>query len=68
MGMKYSYFQHTECTTQQADDLVAEYRRRGVRVERSLNPDYVTWTVSAKLPECLHPARTPRTYRQKVWG
>lgn len=68
MGMKYSYFQHTECTTHQADELVAEYRRRGVKVERSLNPDYLTWTVSVKLPECLHPARTPRTYRQKVWG
>ncbi|AXC80165.1 hypothetical protein [Salmonella enterica] len=68
MAMKYSYFQHTECTTQQADELVAEYRRRGVKVERSLNPDYLTWTVSAKLPECSRPARTPRTYRQKVWG
>ncbi|ENL4830214.1 hypothetical protein AB5G42_005158 [Salmonella enterica subsp. enterica serovar Teko] len=68
MTMKYSYFQHTECTTQQADELVAEYRRRGVKVERSLNPDFITWTVSAKLPEYARRMRTPKSLRQKVWG
>ncbi|EMZ0642055.1 hypothetical protein ABC254_004649, partial [Salmonella enterica] len=49
--MKYSWFHHTDCTTQQAEELMAEYQRRGVEVERSLNPDFITWTVSAKLPE-----------------
>lgn len=68
MGMKYSWFHHSDCTTEQADELVANYRRRGVKVERSLNSDYLTWTVSAKLPESEHSARTPRTFRQKVWG
>lgn len=51
MMTRQSWFQHTECTTQQADELVAQYRRRGVEVERSLNPDFITWTVSARLPE-----------------
>lgn len=51
MPMKYSWFQHPECTTQQADELVARYRQRGVKVERSLNPDFMTWTVSAQLVE-----------------
>lgn len=68
MSMKYSYFQHTECTTQQAEELMAKYRRRGVKVERSLNPDYLTWTVSARLPEARRQERTPRSFRQKVWG
>lgn len=68
MWMKKTWFQHTECSTEQADELVKRYKARGVRVERSLNPDYVTWTVSAKLPEYKYPARTPRTLRQKVWG
>jgi hypothetical protein len=49
--MKHSWFHHPECTTQQADELVARYRQRGVKVERSLNPDFVTWTVSAQLVE-----------------
>lgn len=52
MAMKYSWFHHHECTTEQADELVASYRRRGAKVERSLNRDNITWTVSAKLPEC----------------
>ena len=68
MAMKYSYFHHTECTNEQADRLIADYRARGIRTEKSLNPDFLTWTVSMKLPECGRPARTPRTFRQKVWG
>ncbi|EMU1126937.1 hypothetical protein WM508_004847 [Citrobacter koseri] len=68
MAMKYSYFHHTECTTEQAERLIADYRTRGIRTEKSLNPDFLTWTVSVKLPEFGRPARTPRTFRQKVWG
>ncbi|WP_044856997.1 hypothetical protein [Enterobacter ludwigii] len=68
MGMKYTWFHHTECTSEQADELQAKYIRRGVKVERSLNRDYITWTVSVRLPEMLRQERTPRTFRQKVWG
>ncbi|EAW4762054.1 hypothetical protein FE567_26745 [Salmonella enterica] len=68
MAMKYSWFHHTYCTTQQAEELMAEYQRRGVEVERSLNPDFITWTVSAKLPEYARRVRTPKSLRQKVWG
>ena len=46
--MKYSWFHHHECTTEQADELVASYRRRGATVERSLNRDNITWTVSVR--------------------
>ncbi|EAA0607369.1 hypothetical protein NHK20_004461 [Salmonella enterica] len=66
--MKMTWFQHPVCTTEEADELVAEYRRRGVKVERSLNPDFITWTVSAKLPEYARRVRTPKSLRQKVWG
>jgi hypothetical protein len=30
--MKPTWFHHHECTTEQADELVANYRRRGVTV------------------------------------
>ncbi|QJT83709.1 hypothetical protein [Kosakonia sp. MUSA4] len=64
MATRKSWFQHTECTTQQADELVAQYRRRGVEVERSLNPDFITWTVSARLPEhCNNSSK-----RGRPWG
>lgn len=68
MPMKYSWFHHHDCTTEQADELLANYQRRGVAVERSLNPDFITWTVSVRLPEVKRQERTPRTFRQNVWG
>ncbi len=55
--MKMTWFQHPVCTTEEADELVARYRARGVKTERSLNPDYTTWTVSAFLPTSSKPAR-----------
>lgn len=66
--MKETWFHHTDCTTQQAEDLVATYRARGVKVERSLNPDYITWTVSACLPEGNKPPRQSRVWQSKAWG
>ncbi|HDS6041164.1 hypothetical protein [Enterobacter kobei] len=66
--MKYSWFQHTDCSTEQADELVKRYKARGVRVERSLNQDYVTWTVSAFLPTSSTPARPDSRWRNRMWG
>ncbi|MEP8837418.1 hypothetical protein ABKV41_14620 [Enterobacter roggenkampii] len=66
--MAKSWFHYTECTTEQADELQRQYQRRGVAVKRSLNPGYQTWTVSVRLPEAKRQERTPRTFRQKVWG
>ncbi|EDA8188866.1 hypothetical protein A4I59_19135 [Salmonella enterica subsp. enterica serovar Panama] len=66
--MKMTWFQHPACTTEEADELVKQYRRRGVKTERSLNHDCIHWTVSAKLPEYAHRVRTPKSLRQKVWG
>jgi len=66
--MAKSWFHYTECTTEQADELQRQYQRRGVAVTRSLNRDYLTWTVSVRLPEAKRQERTPRTFRQKVWG
>ncbi|EDH9430449.1 hypothetical protein CC452_24410, partial [Salmonella enterica subsp. enterica serovar Typhimurium] len=51
MAMKYSWFHHHDCTTEQADTLISDYQKRGIRTGKSLNPDFITWTVSAKLPE-----------------
>lgn len=68
MGMKHSSFHHTDCSTEQADELVKCYKAREVRVERSLNPDYVTWTVSAFLPTSNTPARPDSCWRNRMWG
>ena len=68
MPMKYSWFLHIDCTTQQADELMAKYRQRGVRVERSLNQDLITWTVSAQLVEDKNPPRPASRTRNRMWG
>jgi hypothetical protein len=66
--MKETWFYHMECTTEQAEELLAQYRRRGVKVERSLNPDLITWTVSAFLPTSNTPARPDSRWRNRMWG
>ena len=66
--MKETWFQHNDCTTEQADELLAQYRSRGIAVERSLNPDYITWTVSARLPESKNPPRADRRWQNRCWG
>ena len=67
-GMKKTWFHHTDCTTQQSEELIAEYQRRGVKVERNLNSDYLTWTVSARLPEDNKPPRVNRQWQNRIWG
>ncbi len=66
--MKETWFYHPDCTTEQAEELLAQYRRRGVKVERSLNPDRVTWTVCALLPEGNKPPRPSTVWQSKAWG
>ncbi|EMM1612224.1 hypothetical protein ACPIMT_000831 [Raoultella ornithinolytica] len=68
MPMKYSWFHHNDCTTQQADELMAKYRQRGVRVERRLNQDFLTWTVSAQLVEDNKPPRPDSRWRNRMRG
>ena len=68
MVMKETWFQYPECTTQQAEELIAKYRARGIAVERSLNNDFITWTVSARLPEGKNPPRASRQWQNRMWG
>ena len=65
--MKDTWFYHTDCTTAQAEELLAQYRRRGVKVERSLNADHITWTISVERQEVTYLEPTPRTFLQKAW-
>ncbi|HDT2442426.1 hypothetical protein [Raoultella planticola] len=68
MPMKYSWFHHSDCTTLQAEELMAKYRQRGVKVERSLNPDFITWTISVMLVEDVNPPRPDGRWRNRMWG
>ncbi|EBR9315409.1 hypothetical protein NAK90_005607 [Salmonella enterica] len=63
-----SWFTYPFCTEQEAMMLVSEYRRRGVKVEKSLNGDYRSWCVRAFLPESARIPRTKSHWQQKFRG
>lgn len=65
--MKKSWFQHTQLTTEQADELEACYRAKQIKTERSLDNDFIHWTISAFLPEASKPPRQDRTWQQRLW-
>lgn len=65
--MKKSRFQHTQLTTEQADELQARYRQKQIKTERSLDNDFIHWTISAFLPETSKPPRQDRTWQQRIW-
>lgn len=65
--MKKSWFQHTQLTTEQADELEARYRAKQIKTERSLDNDFIHWTISAFLPETSKPPRKDRTWQQRIW-
>lgn len=65
--MKKSWFQHTQFTTEQADELEASYKAKQIKTERSLDNDFIHWTISAFLPEASKPPRQDRTWQQRIW-
>ena len=65
--MKKSWFQHTQLTTEQADELEARYKAKQIKTERSLDNDFIHWTISAFLPEASKPPRQDRTWQQWIW-
>lgn len=65
--MKKSWFQHTQLTTEQADELEASYKAKQIKTERSLDNDFIHWTISAFLPEASKPPRQDRTRQQRIW-
>ncbi|MFV9200281.1 hypothetical protein ABQ372_25200 [Citrobacter freundii] len=60
-------FQHTQLTTEQADELEASYKAKQIKTERSLDNDFIHWTISAFLPEASKPPRQDRTWQQRIW-
>lgn len=65
--MKMGWFRHDNLTESQASELVARYSANKVRTEKSLAPDYKSWTVSAFLPEEPKPPRIDHTFQQRYW-
>ncbi|ELQ6039747.1 hypothetical protein R2226_003943 [Cronobacter sakazakii] len=65
--MRKTWFEHTDCTSAEAEELMAQYRKRGVKVERFLSDDCRKFIVRVELPESRHEPRPSRTYQQRIW-
>ncbi|MBL5898068.1 hypothetical protein I7V27_06575 [Lelliottia amnigena] len=66
--MKKDWFAHTDLTTEEADELVARYREKGVKVEKCLAADPRLWIVSAYLPQQKSHPTTGRSLRSRAWS
>ncbi|EIC83381.1 hypothetical protein [Serratia sp. M24T3] len=55
--MKRSWFFYDDLTSAEADELILQYQSRNIQTRRQLNPDRLSWSVSAYLEE------TPRRPR-----
>ena len=65
--MKKSWFTYTGLTTEEANELVARYKSKGVLVEKSLDIDPRLWIVSALLPQQNSSAKTAQSMRARAW-
>ncbi|KLP33457.1 hypothetical protein [Enterobacter ludwigii] len=66
--MKKSWFTHTGLITEEANELVARYKSKGVQVVKSLEIDPRLWIVSALLPQQKSSAKTAKSMRSRAWG
>lgn len=66
--MKKTWFEHSGCTYEEAEELLQRYRTRGVRAEKMLAADCRQFIVRVQLPESKYPPRQSRTFQQPLWG
>lgn len=66
--MKKSWFAHIGLTTEEAIELVARYKSKGVPVKKSLDIDPRLWIVSAFLPQQKSHPTTGRSLHSRVWS
>lgn len=65
--MRMGWFEHSNCTAEEADELLRQYRKRGMKAERSLSADCKTFVVRVLLPESKYPPRQDTTFQQRMW-
>ncbi|MCC3703616.1 hypothetical protein [Rouxiella badensis] len=49
--MKRSWFLHDNLSTDEAEQLILQYHARHIQTRKQLNPDRLSWCVSAYLEE-----------------
>lgn len=66
--MKKTWFQHFPMNEAEANNLVRDYNRRGVRTEKTLTADPRFFVVSAFLPMSNYIPKSNRSYLNSLWG
>lgn len=61
--MKKSWFTHSGLTTEEANELMARYKSKGVPVKKSLDIDPPFWLVSAYIPQLVSSQRAQQNMR-----
>ncbi|WP_205941714.1 hypothetical protein [Escherichia coli] len=59
-AFKYDWYQHDQCTEEQAEWLIQNYRRRGYQFQKGLSPDFRRWIIVSVKPM---PSVTPAPCR-----
>jgi len=67
MRMKKSWFQHYPMNETEANNLVREYSRRGVKTEKNLTADPLYFVVSALLPVSDYIPQSNKSYLNSLW-
>ncbi len=65
--MKRTWFHHNDLTTQEADELTLQYQRRNIQTRKQLNPDRLSWCVSAYLEETKTAPRPSIEWQSAMW-
>ena len=66
--MKKTWFQHYPMNESEANNLIRNYSKRGVKTEKSLTDDPRFFVVSAFLPLSKYIPRSNKSYINSLWG
>lgn len=66
--MKSTWFHHSGCTNEEANQLIISYTAKNIKTEKSLAADYKSWTVSALLPEYASEPVPSTKWQQPIWS
>ena len=65
---KKDWFTHTGVTADEAQRLIEQYTKRGIKTRKNLSLDCRFFDVQALLPVTNYEPRPSKVYQSKLWG
>ncbi|MGC0890440.1 hypothetical protein [Pantoea agglomerans] len=66
--MAKDWFTHTGVTAEEAERLINQYAKRGVKTRKHLSLDCRTFNVQALLPVTNYEPKPSKAFQSKLWG